>query len=63
MVEDATLMSGISKTQIRERIMVLQIERERIRVRLAECDAAIEELVRLLQLNTRRIELKEPDNA
>ena len=63
MVEDATLMSGISKTQIRDRIMILQIERERIRLRLAECEAAIEDLVRLLQSNTRRIELKEPDNA
>ena len=43
--------------------MVLQIERERIRLRLAECEAAIEELVRLLQSNAPRIELKELDNA
>lgn len=38
--------------------MTLQVERDRLRIQLAQYEAAIEELLYLLQSDTRRIELK-----
>ena len=49
MAEDAALMSGITKQQIKARIAELQAELEHLRAQVAEREGAIAELILLLQ--------------